>query len=60
MPNWTGGSIIDWITRVLVITGVVLEVFAGHNRWMLFSGIALIAIAAAIVLTSLVKKRRSS
>lgn len=52
MSNRTGGSRIDWTTRVLVIAGVVLEVFSGHDRRMLYSGFALIAIAAAIVLKS--------
>ncbi len=39
MTNLTGGSRIDWATRVLVIAGIVLEVLSGHNKWMLFGGI---------------------
>jgi hypothetical protein len=60
MTNLTGGSRIDWATRVLVIAGIVLEVLSGHNKWMLFGGIALIAIAASLVLTSWRKNRKSS
>ena len=60
MSNWIGVSFLDWTIRILVITGVVLEVFAGHNRWLLFVGIVLIAIAALTVLATLIKKKRAS
>ena len=49
MVHRKGMPTYDWVARILVVVGVVVEVVFLHNLPLLLTGVGLIVIAVAIV-----------
>jgi len=51
-------SSVDWLVGLLVVTGVLLELFSQHHTWILLCGVALIALAGGVAFYSWRGQRR--